>query len=71
MGSYYYLNDPKSDFGSMPVPEDDYIAAILSIAREHGLKITDKMVLEKLGLVKMSPKKATDKRKDRLLKNEI
>lgn len=24
MSSYYYIDDPNSEFGSLPVPEDDY-----------------------------------------------
>lgn len=34
MGSYYYLMDKNSELGYTPVPEDEYIEAILRIAKE-------------------------------------
>lgn len=48
MSSYYYFDDPNSEFGSIPVPEEDYFAAILRIARRKGIKITDKLILKEL-----------------------
>lgn len=48
MSSYYYLDDPKSELGSIPVPEEVYIAAILQIASRKGIKISDKIILKEL-----------------------
>lgn len=48
MGSYYYINDPKSEFGYIPIPEDEYVEAIFRIAKRKGVKISDKMILEEL-----------------------
>lgn len=48
MGSYYYVTDPNSEFGSIPIPEEDYIATILRITRRKGKKITDKLILREL-----------------------
>lgn len=57
MSSYYYLEDPESEFGSIPVPEEDYIAAILRIARKKRLKITDQMILKELEEMRKEEKK--------------
>lgn len=48
MSGYYYLDDPKSKSGSSPVSEDDFVRAIFSIAKKHGLEITDEMILEEI-----------------------
>lgn len=48
MGSYYYVKDKNSELGYTPVPEDEYIEAIIRIAKKNGLKITDDMVLEEV-----------------------
>ena len=48
MSNYYYLEDSESDSGYAPVLDDDMFEAILSIAKRHGLKITDKMIFEEL-----------------------
>ncbi len=48
MSSYYYLDDPKSKMGSTPVPEEEFIKAVFSIARKHGLDITDEMILKEI-----------------------
>ena len=48
MGTYYYLDDPKSEGGLNPVFEDDYFHALFSIASKKGLKITDKMILDEV-----------------------
>jgi len=50
MGSYYYVKDPNSEFGYTPIPEEEYIVAILRIVGKRGVKITDGMILEELGL---------------------
>lgn len=60
MGSYYYVDDPESDLGYFPIPEDEYVQAILRIAQKHGLQITDKMILAE---IKKDRKKYTSKRK--------
>ncbi|MDP3973718.1 MAG: NYN domain-containing protein [Candidatus Daviesbacteria bacterium] len=48
MSSYYYLDDPKSELGYTPVSEEEMHGAILSIAKSHGLNITDKMILDQI-----------------------
>ena len=45
MGTYYYVDDPESEGGHLPVYEDDYIVAIFKIAKKSGVNITDKMIL--------------------------
>lgn len=47
MGSYY-VDDPDSEFDQSPIPEEEYVAAILRIAARHGIEITDKMILEEI-----------------------
>ena len=44
MGTYYYVKDLNSKNEMVPIYEDDYIAAILKIAKENGVEITDKMI---------------------------
>lgn len=48
MTSYYYIDDPESEFGYTPVPEDDYVDAILKIAEKNGVKIIQEMILEEV-----------------------
>ena len=48
MGTYWYVNDSKSDGGVLPVFEDDYVSAIFRIAKKKGIRITDKMILEEV-----------------------
>lgn len=48
MSSYYYLEDSSSEFGYSPIPEEEYLMAILRIARKHGVKITDAKILKEL-----------------------
>ncbi len=48
MSSYYYVQDPGSEYGFTPIPEDEYIQVIYRIAKKHGLNITDKMILKDL-----------------------
>lgn len=58
MGTYYYLDDPRSETGTSPVFEDDYFGALFSIASKRGLKITDKMILDEVYKKKPKSKKA-------------
>lgn len=48
MSSYWYVEDPNSELGQTPVPEDEYVVAIFRIASKHGVKITDRLILEEL-----------------------
>ena len=48
MGSHYYVNDPNSELGYTPVPEDEYMQTVFGIANKHGIKITDEMILAEL-----------------------
>lgn len=48
MSGYYYVDDPKSELGYTPVPEDEMVSAILSIAKSHGVNITDEMILDRI-----------------------
>ncbi len=48
MGTYYYVDDQESDWGFLPIYEDDYIAAIFQLAKKAGVKITNKMILEEV-----------------------
>lgn len=57
MGTYYYLDDPDSEFGSSPVYEDDLFHALFSISNKHGLKITDKMILAEVNKKNKKPNK--------------
>lgn len=57
MGTYYYVDDPKSDWGFLPIYEDDYIAAILQLAKKSGVKITNKMILKEVKSHWQQPKK--------------
>lgn len=61
MGTYYYIEDPDNNDQLTPgmrvVYEDDYISAIYSVAKKHGVKITDKMILEELDKPCQKPKK--------------
>ena len=52
MGTYYYLKNPNphDEWGMVPVHEDDYIAAILRVAKKRGVKITDGMIMKEIGL---------------------
>ena len=45
MGTYWYIDDPEE--GSVPIYGDD-IAALFSIAKQHGVKITSKMIMDKV-----------------------
>ncbi|MBI2330443.1 hypothetical protein HYU94_03555 [Candidatus Daviesbacteria bacterium] len=48
MSDYYYIDDKESDWGYTPVLGDDFVAAIISIAKQKGLRITDKMILNEI-----------------------
>lgn len=48
MSDYYYLNDDESEFGNTPILGDDYIRALRSIIKKHGIKVTDKMLLQEI-----------------------
>lgn len=63
MGTYYYVDDPESDCGHLPIYEDDYIAAIFSIAKRSGMKITDKMILAEVKSHWKKPKRKSSKKK--------
>lgn len=43
MGTYYYLNN-KNTGESWPIYEDDFVHTLYSIAKKHGLIITDEMI---------------------------
>lgn len=57
MGTYWYVKDLAGDMGYSPVFEDDYVSAIFSIAKKHGLEITDKMILDEVYKKKSKSKK--------------
>lgn len=48
MGSYYYMKSQNAALGYTSIPEDEYVQAVLSIAKKHGVKITDKMILQEV-----------------------
>ena len=48
MSSYWYVEDPDSELGHTPLPEDVYVMAIFRIARKYGVKITDRLILKEL-----------------------
>lgn len=48
MGTYYYLKDPKNEEGITAVYEDDMIAAFHAIAKQHGITITNQMILDQV-----------------------
>lgn len=62
MGTYYYVDDPESEDGHLPIYEDDYIAAIFNIAKNSGVKITDKMILAEVKSHWKKPRKIKQKR---------
>lgn len=64
MGTYYYLKnpDPHDEWGMLPVADDDYVDAIFRIAKKSGVKITEKMILDELGLGKKLKKTRKSKR---------
>lgn len=45
MSDYYYLNE-DADFN--PILGEDYISALYSISKKHGINITDEMVLKEV-----------------------
>ncbi len=66
MSSYYYVDDPKSELGCTPIPEEEFINVILAISRKHGLEITDEMILREFQVEKPKLKslKKPQKQKD-------
>ena len=42
------LKDQGTPWGYTPQPDENYVQAILSIAKKHGVKITDKMIQDEL-----------------------
>ena len=48
MSGYYYLDDSESELGYTPVSENEMNSTILSIVKNHGLNITDKMILDQI-----------------------
>ncbi len=48
MSSYYYVQDQESDTGFTPIPEDEYIQAIFRVAKNKGVNISEKMIIEEL-----------------------
>lgn len=65
MGTYYYLKDPETKDGMIPIYEDDYITAIFKIAKDKGVIITDRMIAEEVNkrCISPSPKKKSPNRK--------
>lgn len=48
MSDYYYFEDKDEDFGFTPVLGEDYIHALITIAKKNGIRITDKMILNEV-----------------------
>lgn len=48
MSTYYYVQDPDSETGFTPIPEDEYTQAVFRVAKNKGVNITDQMVIEEL-----------------------
>lgn len=48
MSSYYYVQDPDSETGFTPIPEDEYIQAVFRVAKNKGINISEKMIIEEL-----------------------
>ncbi len=48
MSDYYYFNDKDEEWGFTPVLGEDYIRALITIAKKKGIRITNRMVLEEL-----------------------
>lgn len=63
MSDYYYLDDKESDFGYTPVLGDDFVAAVLSIAKRKGVEITDKIILNEIFHRKINKKSTKGKKK--------
>lgn len=50
MSDYYYLKNKDDEDNTAPVLGDDYIAALLSIAKKKGINITNEMILKEIGV---------------------
>lgn len=48
MSDYYYFEDKEGNFGFTPIPGEDYIRALMIIAKKHGIKITDEIILDEV-----------------------
>ncbi|OGH10862.1 MAG: hypothetical protein A2857_06385 [Candidatus Levybacteria bacterium RIFCSPHIGHO2_01_FULL_36_15] len=44
----YYFEDKNDEWGFTTVLGDDYIRALKTIAKNHGVKITDNMILKEI-----------------------
>lgn len=60
MSSYYYVQDPDSEYGLTPIPEDEYIQAVFRVAKTKGVNITDKMIIEELNQKNQKKEKSSD-----------
>ena len=70
MGIYYYVDDPESESGHLPIYEDDYIAVIFKIAEKSGVNITNKMILTEVKSHWKKPEKSNKKRKNKKKRDE-
>ncbi len=61
MSDYYYFKNKKDDSDFSPILGDDYISALLSIAKKHGINITDEIILKEVEGKQYSPKKSIKK----------
>lgn len=54
MTDYYFYpdDDPSNEFGYLPVPLDDVVAAMQRIAKKEGIRITDADIVHELRLKK-------------------
>lgn len=59
MGSYYFFKDPdpENEWKYLPVPEEEVFRALRKIAKKHRVRITDRMILDEVGLLKKSNRK--------------
>lgn len=59
MSGYYYLEDPESESGFLPLPEEEFLKAYTAIVKRHGIEITDRMIIEEyLGNASKAKKKS-------------
>ena len=69
MGSYYYLEDPKSESGFFPLSEEDFWKAFDAAANRYGLdvsEVTDEMIIKEY-LGKIPKKKGKSNKKPRMI----
>lgn len=48
MGRYHYMKSQNAALGYTSIPEDKYVQAVLSIAKKHGVEITENMILQEV-----------------------